>query len=385
MNMEYFKTSPAIVRVPHVLVGAVVATLSQVAAVEPSEALELRPAPQLAPSQEELAQQKNEKDFPQGNAGKAQHFQLKEAAPAPAAQNPEVQNEVAWLGVMSFPIDDMIAAQLGIEGGVALQVVSEDSPAALSGLKVHDIITHLDGQPINDHLALRKMIHAKEAGAAIQIDVISRGEKKKLNAQLVGRPQQGRAPFNGNRLGFQKRLSDQLRGLGMGNDGNGFQDQLEELMPLLEGFDERMMRDQLQDLQGHFQKMNREGFEGLGRMLEEGGAGDLKGLNLKLQQLLQNAAPILDDAFGGLSSNIRIQDDEGVVEITAVDGSKELTIKDRAGNILYAGPYNTEEDFTEVPDDLRHRVKQLDFDGNKSLKLRMRNLPKNGAAQPVKE
>jgi len=340
-----------------VIAGTIFTHLSPSMAVEPTKPLKLGPAPKVIDNQQKAEQKIRPAD--------------PKEAPEPAIVA-EAQ-QTAWLGVMSFPVNDLIASQLDIDGGVALQVVSDESPAAQAGLAVHDIITRLDGQAVKDHLDLRKLIHSKAIGDEIQLDVISKGKKRKVGLTLIARPP-GRLELRRERAIPGRGLRDQLRQMGF--RGN-LQDPLKELLPLMEGIDEKMMREQLQELQGHFQKMN-EGFDGLDQLLDEDRADELMGLNLKFQQLLKAAQPEVGNVLGGmgLSSNIKIRDAEGVVEIKAIDGNKELTIKDRAGNILYAGPYNSEEDFVEVPEDLRHRVKTLDFKGNKSLQLRLDHLPK---------
>ncbi|MGB1129565.1 MAG: hypothetical protein ACPG4K_05915, partial [Haloferula sp.] len=56
------------------------------------------------------------------------------------------------------------------------------------------------------------------------------------------------------------------------------------------------------------------------------------------------------------------------------NGSKEARVYDKQGELLWEGPYDTEQDKAAVPDDIRERIERLNFDirGNgKEMQLRL--------------
>ena len=302
--------------------------------------------------------------------------------PAPEEIAPEKEapiiplNQKAWLGVMSFPVDDLLSSHLGIQEGVVLQVVSDKSPAAQAGLQVHDIITGVNGQAVKDHLCLRDMIHGKNAGDEITLEIISKGQKKKVTAKLSARP---------DHLGHrQKNLPPQQdRGFGL-----NLREQLNQALPMVEGFDERVMKEHVENLRKQFEQMQGEagGQEGILKQLFQEfpelqvpdlNNGDHPGkeggqLELQLNDLLKKVIPGGNGQAGlSMNSTVRVKDPEGVVEMKMNNGNKDLCIKGPQGEILYEGPYNNEQDKADVPADLKHRIKGIEMQGNRGLQLRL--------------
>ena len=60
-------------------------------------------------------------------------------------------------------------------------------------------------------------------------------------------------------------------------------------------------------------------------------------------------------------SSVRLLDGEGSIEMKGVGGSKEVRVFDKAGDLVWEGPYDTEQDKAAVPDDIRERIDQVDF------------------------
>ena len=68
-----------------------------------------------------------------------------------------------WIGVSVTAIEPVLRAQLRLpqNHGVIVNQVYPDSPAAKSGIALHDIIVEVDGSPITDPNDLAKMVQAK--------------------------------------------------------------------------------------------------------------------------------------------------------------------------------------------------------------------------------
>ena len=78
--------------------------------------------------------------------------------------------ETPYLGL--YAIDMEIAryyGQTGLSGGVLLIEADQDGPAFAAGLRKGDLITHMDGQPVNTVLAMRQVIYSHRPGEAVTI------------------------------------------------------------------------------------------------------------------------------------------------------------------------------------------------------------------------
>ena len=93
----------------------------------------------------------------------------------------------AWGGIPS-PKN----AVLGINGedhekGCKITGVTEGLPAQKAGLQVGDVITHLDGQPINGIGDLAEKLSRLNPGQTVEIDLIRNGRAMRLSAELAAR------------------------------------------------------------------------------------------------------------------------------------------------------------------------------------------------------
>ncbi len=78
----------------------------------------------------------------------------------------------------------------GLPQGAAVKVVSEDSPAAASGLKVNDIITAINGEEITTSSELVKIVSACQPGDEMTLTVYRQGESEQLTLTLTVGEQQ---------------------------------------------------------------------------------------------------------------------------------------------------------------------------------------------------
>jgi predicted metalloprotease with PDZ domain len=100
--------------------------------------------------------------------------------PLPACDLPfELQLETprAFVGVLFRSIDPQRAESeaLSVQQGALIESVFADTPADAAGLQAGDIITAVDGKPIDQEFDLRKRIAAYEPGDSVELSVL-RGE-----------------------------------------------------------------------------------------------------------------------------------------------------------------------------------------------------------------
>lgn len=89
------------------------------------------------------------------------------------------------LTVASSPVYDQLQLPEDVKGGVIISGVQENSPAAQAGLQALDVITHLDGEKINNMVELRQhLYYAKSSGEEMTIDFYRNGEQQSVTVVL---------------------------------------------------------------------------------------------------------------------------------------------------------------------------------------------------------
>jgi len=211
-----------------------------------------------------------------------------------------------------------VATQLDLPEGVgaAVKLVIPDSPAEKSGIKKHDIIFEIDGEPVQSPDHLSELIKSRRAGTNAELSVIQRGTKKTINVNFVKRPEH---------LKTEEKFAD-LEGLNF------------DIFPL----------DADQDVQQQIEKFQ----EQMRKHLK--GMFDLQGLD-KL--------PGRGEIFGSISQTMMFSDDQGTIEIRKNGDSTNIVIKDLNGKITFEGPANTNDEKEKLPQRAKNQLKRLDGSG----------------------
>lgn len=274
----------------------------------------------------------------------------------PAAAGPVEKDAVAYLGVVSTTVPEMLAEHLGLKPGegIVVRALMPDGPAAKAGLAVHDVISRVGDKPVGSSEELTARIAARKPGETIRLDVIHQGKAAGLDVTLGNRPENIGAPMPGalDQLkldGVPKDLADRVRRMIEGNLGElklDFENGLNEAAPQIEDAMRQMRERMGQAMQG------------------------LKVPEVPQQGGIQGGIEIHQGA------TFRLMDDQGSIELKSKEGGKEITVRDKDQNITWTGPWDTDQDKAAAPDDVRRRVERLDFDsGANGLRLRLRNVP----------
>lgn len=98
-----------------------------------------------------------------------------------------------WLGVSSEELPRATAVSLGIDPPVALRISSVDphGPAARAGMRVDDLVTHLNGQPIVNAQEALNRVAAMAPGSQLEIRARRGKAQMTINAALEERPPRG--------------------------------------------------------------------------------------------------------------------------------------------------------------------------------------------------
>lgn len=292
-------------------------------------------------------------------------------AGAPAEAEPQANAEaeaeapaqekaaIAYLGVVSSEVPEMLAEHLQLEPGegIIVRSVLPDGPAAKAGIAENDIITRVDGEAVGNSMDLTREVKSHQPGKNIKLDVIQKGKPGNVEVTLGTRPDQiadlNLKPLDDLNLdGIPRELADRVRGAIEGNLGGFDLGGLNEENP---GLEIAPMEDAIKEMRQRMEKALKD-MEALPGIEFQGAPGIPK---INVQQ----------------GASIRMLDEKGSIELKSNDGGKEVTLRDKENNITWTGPWDTDQDKAAAPDDVRQRVERLNIDSNfngNGLRLQMR-------------
>jgi len=286
-------------------------------------------------------------------------------AEAPAVEAPAeapVKAAAAYLGVASGPLPEMLASHLQLPAGegVVVRNVLPDGPAAAAGIAEHDVITRIGGKPVHSREELRELTLAHNPGDEVEIDLIHHG-KPVTRKVVLGSREDAIAVQPGNL-------------------------QFEGLMEGLPQEQAQLLRDAIERLQGAGVE-GMQGLQGLGGIAPIAPMADvMREMQERMAEVFKNGGidvPLAEDAKVRSHATIRISDPEGSIEMKSTDDSKELTVRGLNDEIIWSGPWDTEQDKAAPPEDIRKRVEAMNLDDKFKGKGLRFNLKFNGGKAEV--
>lgn len=275
-------------------------------------------------------------------------------APPPAQDIKPAENPTAYLGIMTERVPQAVREHLnlGDQDGVIITSVIPDGPAHKSGLAPNEIITAIGDVKVTTPAEVSTIIAGHKPGDEIRISSILKGKPADHKITLGERP--AHLPM--------------ARAMGV------------EHLPALEN-----MPDELADRIRRMVEENAQGLEMPFVPLEEPMPdpeldGAMNEMRKKMEQaLLQQHEMKFELGVDGNGikaqgqATFRMMDDEGSIEMKSHDDSKEVTVRDKENNMIWSGPWDTDQDKAAAPQDIRQRIERLNVDGNgRGLRLNFR-------------
>ena len=95
-----------------------------------------------------------------------------------------------YLGIAYGPLTPSLAARLGVNttNGVVIGQVAPGSPAATAGLQPGDVITGVDGQPLDSESALAEALNKHTPGDSVTLRVVRGGQQQDVSVTLGTAP-----------------------------------------------------------------------------------------------------------------------------------------------------------------------------------------------------
>ena len=247
---------------------------------------------------------------------------VKTPATAPTAdptRRVEIEAKNAYVGLVTAEVPEMLSIHLGLKAGdgILVRELAPDSPALNAGISRYDIITRVGGQSVNSPTEFSRNIASRKPGEEVTLDLIHEGKSITRTVAL------GTRPANAGRIE---------------NPG-------------------RMRNLDLDDLAQGLPDANQDRLRG---MIEE-----------RMKEMMRNAQEMPDlkqDGRGNFrfrsDATVRMMDNDGSVEMKSVDGKKEFTVRDHQNNIVWSGPWDSEQDKAAAPAEVRERIDRLKIDNN---------------------
>jgi S1-C subfamily serine protease len=91
------------------------------------------------------------------------------------------------LGVTMEDLDSQLAEYFGVKEGVLVKSVTQDSPAAKSGLKAGDVITAINGRHVYDSSDITRALDRVEGEGEVTIEVMRDRKAQTLKGKLETR------------------------------------------------------------------------------------------------------------------------------------------------------------------------------------------------------
>ena len=100
-----------------------------------------------------------------------------------------------FLGVLPAATDSPLAKRLGIkeQPGALIEEVNADTPAARAGIEVGDVVTHINGQRVDDPSRLRLIVSSIKPGTPISVDLLRNNQAMTVSAKLDALPEEALA------------------------------------------------------------------------------------------------------------------------------------------------------------------------------------------------
>lgn len=99
----------------------------------------------------------------------------------------------AWLGLEIRALREDLEVQgmvSGVKDGVVVRGIVKDGPAAKSELRLGDVITAVDGQPVATAQELRAKVRARKIGSKVVLDVVRGNKEVKVNVSPEAWPEE---------------------------------------------------------------------------------------------------------------------------------------------------------------------------------------------------
>ncbi len=278
-----------------------------------------------------------------------------------------MQKPTPFIGVMTAPVPAALANQIGLPEGFGL-VVEElvpDSPAAAAGVQRYDVLKSINEQQLVDPNQLAVLVRSYGKDKEVSLTVLRKGQEQKLTLKI------GERMLPERRTSMMPSVSEFIPRLDAARDrGEDYGRRLQENM---RGFQEKMREfqekvEQWRKNPGNSKPPEAPSFQPPGapaapnspRPPEPPRPADL------LREVRPGGAPqVRVDQDGAVTTwntaqaRIVVKDEHGELEVRTENGHRTVIAKSPAGEIVFSGPVDTEEQRRALPEPVRKSLEKV--------------------------
>jgi len=300
-------------------------------------------------------------------AEKSEEPSRPDSRPDRKPENPSAPKRT-WVGVATAGIDAALRQHLELEEGFGIQVVEvmPDSPAAKSGLRNNDIITHFEDQHLisPEHLSL--LVKAKASGDKVSITIIRKGKEEVLEITLG---ETDDPAFNRGHFPADHPQGYHFPPLNNRNDPE-WQDSIRRHQDLMREWMDRHRPESKGD------GPHRD--EPDGRRDEPGKSGESDRAPSGNRPPSISVSPGFPLRVFGMEGVLKIDNEKGELTLTRKDGKHHLEIKDADGKLVHEGSFDPAAGTESLPEAARRQLEIMKL-GNFEILM-----PETPAATPEK-
>ena len=99
-----------------------------------------------------------------------------------------VRRAILGASIDEVTAEDAAVSKLKVMAGVKLVSLTEGSPAEKAGMEAGDIVTKIDGKPVDRVSALQRLIRTHQPGDVVEVHAVRYGEQKDFKVKLAEAP-----------------------------------------------------------------------------------------------------------------------------------------------------------------------------------------------------
>ena len=271
---------------------------------------------------------------------------------------------------MTSPVPPFLGAQIGLAEGFGLVVdeLAPDSPAVAAGVQRYDVLKLLNEQQLSDPGQLAALVRSLGKDAQVSLTILRKGKEQKLSLK-IGERMLPERPSAGGFGEFNWRMEPLRRLPEAAHDvARTGEDAARRMQEQMRAFQQRM---------GEFQKRTQEWQKN-----PTGNPPEIPKLDLPKTpdapaprppapgDLLREARPggapqVRVDQDGAVTTwntaeaRVVVKDENGEVELRTENGHRNVAAKNPAGEIVFTGPVDTEDQRKALPEPVRRAMEKM--------------------------
>lgn len=277
------------------------------------------------------------------------------------------QKPTPYIGVITAPVPAVLASQLGLpEGfGIVVEDVLPDGPAAGAGLQKFDVLKDVNDQHLIDPGQLSALLRSYGKDAQITLTLSRKGQEQKVTLKVGERMLPERHALNSGMGEFPFNVTPATPAVGFDDQARRFQERVRGFQEKMAEFQKRMQAWSKNPSSGPPPEAPRLDPSAPNAPTPQRAPGAPRPQDLLRQAQPGGAREVRVDQDGNVTTwstadaSVVVKDDNGEVAVRTVDGHRVVTAKNPAGETVFTGPVDTDEQRQALPEPVRKKLAEI--------------------------